>query len=105
MVHPALHVGDRLPGLALEPAPVEVLGHRPELDDEVAGEVLGLRLPALLLPEPQQGCFVVAHDNPSVRASNKRAAALLRSCPIALRSYLSPPWCLLAHFEHQRRLA
>ena len=38
----------------------------PELDDEVAGEVLRLGLAALLPPEAEQGGFVVAHDDPGV---------------------------------------
>ena len=35
-----LDIGNHLPGIGLVPAPVEVLGHHPKLDDEVAGEVL-----------------------------------------------------------------
>ena len=45
-----------------------------ELDDEVAGEVLGLDLAALLPPEPEQGGFVVPHDDPGVRAADEGAA-------------------------------
>jgi hypothetical protein len=33
---------------------IEVLGHEPELDDEVTGEVLRLGLAALFLPEAQE---------------------------------------------------
>ena len=68
-----LHVGDDLPGIGLIPAPIEILGHRPELDNEVAGEILRLDLAAFLPPEPQQGGFIVAHDDPSVRAADERA--------------------------------
>ena len=42
VLDPALHVLDRLPGVALVPAPVEVLGNGAELDDQVVGEVLRL---------------------------------------------------------------
>jgi hypothetical protein len=42
MLDPALGVLDRLAGVALIPAPVEVLGDGAELDDQVAGEVLRL---------------------------------------------------------------
>ena len=49
----ALDVDDRLAGIALEPASVEVLGDRPELDEEVVGEILWLDLATLLAPEPQ----------------------------------------------------
>ena len=51
----ALDVNDRLAGIALEPAPVEVLGDRPELDEEVVGEIFRLDLAALLAPEAQAG--------------------------------------------------
>ena len=37
MVHPPLDVLDRLSGISLVPLPIEVLGHDPKLDDEVAG--------------------------------------------------------------------
>ena len=50
-----LDVGDDLTGVGLIPAPIEILGHRPELDDEIAGQILRLDLAALLSPEPQQG--------------------------------------------------
>ena len=46
----------------------------PELHDEVAGEVLGLRLAALLAPEPDQGRLIAAHDDPGVRAADEGAA-------------------------------
>ena len=49
-----LHVGDRLAGIGLIPAPIEVLGHYPKLDDEIAGEILRLDLAALFAPEPKQ---------------------------------------------------
>jgi hypothetical protein len=45
-----LHVGDDLPGIGLVPAPVQLLGYDPELDDEVAREVLRLSLATLLPP-------------------------------------------------------
>ena len=60
-------------GVALVPAPVEVLGHGPELDDQVARQVLRLDLAALLAPEAQQGGLVVAHDDPGVRAADEAA--------------------------------
>ena len=62
-----------LAGIALVPAPVELLGRGPELDDEVAGQVLRLDLAALLPPEAEQGGFVVAHDDPGVRAADEVA--------------------------------
>jgi len=55
----------------LIPAPIEVLRYDPELDDEVAGEVLGFDLAALLAPEAEEGCFVTAHDGPRLRATDE----------------------------------
>ena len=82
--HPPLHrmenlpldLGDGLAGIAFVPAPVEVLGDRAELDDQVAGQVFRLDLAALLPPQPEQGGFVVAHDDPGVRAADESAAAV-----------------------------
>ena len=54
MLNPALHVLDRLTGVALVPAPVEVLGDGAELNDQVVGEVLRLELAAFLAPEAEQ---------------------------------------------------
>ena len=73
MLHPPLDVLDGLPGVALVPVPIEVLGHDPELDDEVAGEVLRFGLAPLLPPQAEQGTFVVAHDDPGVRAADEAA--------------------------------
>jgi hypothetical protein len=66
-------------GVALVPGPVELLGRAPELHNEVAGQVLGLSLAALLSPELDQGCLIAAHDNPSVRAPNEGATISLSS--------------------------
>ena len=51
--------------------PIEGFGHEPELDDEVAGEVLRLGLAPFLVPEADQGGFIVAHDDPGVGAADK----------------------------------
>ena len=71
MPDPPLDVCDDLTGIALVPAPVEVLGDEAELDDEVAGEVLGLDLAALFSPKAKQGGLVVAHDDPGVGAADE----------------------------------
>jgi hypothetical protein len=42
-----LDVVDGLAGVALVPAPIEVLGDHPELDDQVVGQVIGVGLAAL----------------------------------------------------------
>ena len=71
-----LDVRDDLPGIGLVPAPIEVLGGQPELDDEIAGEVLRLDLAALLPPQPQQSVLIIAHDDPGVRAADEGAASV-----------------------------
>ena len=82
MPQPMLDAFDGLPGVALVPMPVEVLGHEAELDDEVAGQVLRLDLAAFLPPEAEQGGLVVAHDDPGVRAADERAAVRWRSADL-----------------------
>jgi hypothetical protein len=47
----ALDILEGLPRIALEPVPIEGLGHDPKLDEEIAGEILGLNLTALLPPK------------------------------------------------------
>ena len=66
--------GDGMPGVALVPDPVEVLGDHPELDDEVCREVLRPDLAPLLLPQPDQGLLVLPHDDPGVGAADEVAA-------------------------------
>jgi hypothetical protein len=51
MPNAPLDVFDGLAGIELVPAPIEVLGHHTELDDEVGGEVLRLDFAALFAPE------------------------------------------------------
>jgi hypothetical protein len=69
-----LDVDDRLASVALEPAPVEVLGDRPELDEEVVGEIFRLDLTALLAPEAEKGSLVISHNDAGVRAASESAA-------------------------------
>ena len=54
MQDPPLHVLDGVAGIALVPAPVEVLGDGAELDDQVVGQIFRLDLPSLLAPEPNE---------------------------------------------------
>ena len=77
MPHPTLHVADLPAGIALVPGAIEVLGCRPELHDEVAGQVLRLGLAAFLAPQADQGGFIAAHDDPGVRAADEVPAARL----------------------------
>jgi len=74
MSEPMLNAFDRLPGVALVPMSVEGFGHQPELDDEVAGEVLWFDFSPLFLPEAEQGGFVAAHDDPGVGAADDGTA-------------------------------
>jgi len=41
-----LHLGNDLPGVLLVPVPVQLLGHGAKLNQEVAGQVLGIDLAA-----------------------------------------------------------
>ena len=75
-----------MPGVALEPMPVEGFSHEPELDDEVAGQVLRLDLAAFLAPQPQQSRFVIAHNDPGVRAADEGTAV---NCPLILHITVS----------------
>ena len=69
-----LHIRDHLTCISLVPASVQFLGNRPKLYNEVAREVLRLDLAAFLPPQSQEGGFLIAHDNPSIRASDKEAS-------------------------------
>ena len=66
MKDPLLDIGNDLPGIGLIPAPVQVLGRQPKLDDEVPRKVLRLDLAPFLAPEPHQGRLVFSHDDPGV---------------------------------------
>jgi hypothetical protein len=59
VLDPALDVRDGVAGIAFVPLAIEVLGHEAELDDEVGGEVLRPDLAPFLLPEADQGLFVL----------------------------------------------
>ena len=74
MPQPMLDAFDGLPGIALVPMPVEGFSHGPELDDEVAGQVLRLGLAPFLTPQPEQGCFIVAHDDAGVGSADETSA-------------------------------
>src|SRR5262249_30866148 len=73
---PSLDVLDGLAGVALEPVPIEVLGHPAELDDQVAGEILRFDFAPFLLPQAYKGGFVSAHDDAGVRATDEGPAVI-----------------------------
>jgi hypothetical protein len=54
VIHPPLDVLNRVACVSLIPAPVEVLGCAPNLDDQISRQVLGFDLAAFLTPEAQQ---------------------------------------------------
>jgi hypothetical protein len=66
-----LNIGDDLPGIGLVPAPIEILGGKPELDHQIAGQVFRLYLTALLPPQPNQRRLITPHDDPGIRTANK----------------------------------
>ncbi len=74
MLDPSLDVYDDLPGIGLVPAPIEVLGHQTQLDDEVTGQVRWLDFSALFLPQPHEGGFVRPHDNPGIGTADEQSA-------------------------------
>jgi hypothetical protein len=67
-----LDVGERLTGISLVPASIEILSGQPELDDEIAREVFRLDLAPFFAPEPKEGAFVVAHNDPRIGAADIR---------------------------------
>jgi len=69
-----LHVLDDVIGVALIPAPVEVLGDAAELNDQIVAEILGLDLAALLAPQPNEIGLIIAHDDPCIGAADEGAA-------------------------------
>src|SRR5215469_18787346 len=81
MPDPLLHVDKYLSGIGLIPAPVQVLSRNAKLDDEIAREVFRLHLAALLPPEPEEGGFVVSHNNAGVRAADEVTTGTFRLFP------------------------
>ena len=69
-----LDIRDDLTGIGLVPGPIEPLGHDPELDEEVAGQILRLDFAALFPPEPKKSSLIVPHDDPGVGAADEGLA-------------------------------
>jgi hypothetical protein len=80
MAHSPLDVSNRLAGIGLIPAPIEVLGHHPKLHHQIAGQILWLDLAPLLPPESDQRLLIIAHDDPGVGAPYKGFARPEPSC-------------------------
>jgi hypothetical protein len=73
-----LDIGDDLAGISLVPAAIELLRSDTQLDDEIAGEVLGLDFAAFFSPEPDEGGLIAAEPPMKYR----RSAIFLGVCPI-----------------------
>src|SRR5262245_7818755 len=91
MLQVALDVRNSAPRIALIPGPVELLGCAPQLDDEVTRKILGPDLTSFFLPEPNQGIFIVPHDDPCIGPPDEGTATLIGLCPDA-DSHLLSPW-------------
>ena len=57
----------------LIPAPIKRLSGHAKPNDEVSSEALRFDLTPFFPPQPHQGVFIVAHDNPGIR--QQRTAA------------------------------
>jgi hypothetical protein len=76
VTHLPLDVGDHLPGIGLVPAAVELLSRDPELDYEIAGQILRLDPAPLLPPQPDQRRFIISHDDAGIGAADEISADL-----------------------------
>jgi hypothetical protein len=52
--------------LASVPAPIEVLGRKSELNQEIAGQVLRLDFSPLLAPKADKSGCIAPHDDPAI---------------------------------------
>jgi hypothetical protein len=80
--NPPLHILDGVAGIALVPPPIEVLGDRSELDDQVVGQVLCHDLAPLFPPQPSERGLVVTHDNAGIRSADEGTTmiSLAKTC-------------------------
>jgi len=72
--YPPLDVDDSMTRVFFVPTSVELLGDRAELDDKFGRQIWRLDLAAFFLPEPDEGGFVVAHDDSGVGATDEATA-------------------------------
>ena len=73
----ALNIGKNLTGIGLVPAPIQLLSRNAKLDDQIARQVPGRDLTALLPPQAEKGGLIVAHDDAGVRAADEVTAEFL----------------------------
>jgi hypothetical protein len=102
MLDTTLYVCDAPAGISLVPGTVEFFRCCPQLDEEVARQVLGLCFAAFLAPEARQGRFIAAHDDPGVRIAYE-GATLENIYVLADRAHfvLHPSWALCATLRAQ----
>jgi hypothetical protein len=55
----ALNIGEDLPRIGLVPAPIQLLGRKTELNNEIARKVLWLDFAPLLPPQPDEGILPI----------------------------------------------
>jgi hypothetical protein len=60
-----------VPGISFVPPAIEDFGYDPKLDNKVAGQILRVDLTAFFSPEAMECGFVLAHNDPGIRATNK----------------------------------
>jgi hypothetical protein len=66
MESPSLDVRDEMASVLLVPKPIQLLRHGAKLNDEVAGQILGLDVATFFLPKPVKLFSVIAHDDSGV---------------------------------------
>ena len=91
MENAVLNTNDAMAGVALVPAPVQILCDHPKLDDELAGQVGTDSLAPLFFPELQQGFLVFAHDDAGIGAADKVSSILVKLLFLIANSHFSCP--------------
>jgi hypothetical protein len=85
-----LDIADHLAAIGLVPAAIKVLGGDPELDHEIARQVLWLDFPALLPPQSDERLLITAHNDPGVGAADEGAPPANGSFPHGIFHVLAP---------------
>src|SRR5207237_936283 len=80
MLDPTANAPNASAGIALVPGAIELLGRGPKLYDQIARQILRLGFSPFLTPELDQGRFVVAHDDPGVRAADEGTTIFVGAC-------------------------
>jgi hypothetical protein len=77
VLDPALNIDEDLPRISLIPAPVQVLGRNTKLDYEIARKILRVDFAPLLPPQPDEGRFIIAHNDAGIRTAYEVTAEFL----------------------------